>query len=162
MNWWPPRYQRGALPTELHGRMVGMPGLEPGNPEGADLQSAAVAAVPHPHFSVFKHLSAFVLRQADRIVRRLYQLVNALHPPGRIYTTKPAHPQVQALFLIANTFCSHDAEPKFVPSLTIRSKNSLVKVAIASRKGILTPRDTYNTGEHPQSILRRLQPSWCI
>ena len=29
-----------------------MPGLEPGNPEGADLQSAAVAAVPHPH-SVF-------------------------------------------------------------------------------------------------------------
>ena len=30
--------------------MVGMPGLEPGNPEGADLQSAAVAAVPHPHF----------------------------------------------------------------------------------------------------------------
>ena len=32
-----------------------MPGLEPGNPEGADLQSAAVAAVPHPH-SVFKHL----------------------------------------------------------------------------------------------------------
>ena len=50
LNWWPPRYQRGALPTELHGQMVGMPGLEPGNPEGADLQSAAVAAVPHPHF----------------------------------------------------------------------------------------------------------------
>ena len=35
--------------------MVGMLGLEPRNPEGADLQSAAVAAVPHPH-SVFKHL----------------------------------------------------------------------------------------------------------
>ena len=34
--------------------MVGMLGLEPRNPEGADLQSAAVAAVPHPH-SVFKH-----------------------------------------------------------------------------------------------------------
>lgn len=29
--------------------MVGMHGLEPWNPEGADLQSAAVAAVPHPH-----------------------------------------------------------------------------------------------------------------
>ena len=38
------------------GGKVGMPGLEPGNPEGADLQSAAVAAVPHPH-SIFKHLS---------------------------------------------------------------------------------------------------------
>ena len=35
--------------------MVGMLGLEPRNPEGADLQSAAVAAVPHPH-SVIKHL----------------------------------------------------------------------------------------------------------
>ena len=34
--------------------MVGMLGLEPRNPEGADLQSAAVAAVPHPH-SVFKY-----------------------------------------------------------------------------------------------------------
>ena len=32
------------------GEMVGMLGLEPRNPEGADLQSAAVAAVPHPHF----------------------------------------------------------------------------------------------------------------
>ena len=37
--------------------MVGMIGLEPMNPEGADLQSAAVAAVPHPH-AVFKLLAA--------------------------------------------------------------------------------------------------------
>ena len=36
---------------ESYTGMVGMLGLEPRNPEGADLQSAAVAAVPHPHFN---------------------------------------------------------------------------------------------------------------
>ena len=50
--------------------MVGMPGLEPGNPEGADLQSAAVAAVPHPH-SVFKHLWESSTPQAEMNNKRL-------------------------------------------------------------------------------------------
>ena len=82
------------------GEMVGMPGLEPGNPEGADLQSAAVAAVPHPHFRfqalVGRFARSFLLlcRQAERILPSLQKLVNALHPPGRIYTTKPAQLQV--------------------------------------------------------------------
>ena len=70
LNWWPLRYQRSALPTELHGRMVGMLGLEPRNPEGADLQSAAVAAVPHPH-SVFKHLWESSTPQAEMNNKRL-------------------------------------------------------------------------------------------
>ena len=47
-----------------------MPGLEPGNPEGADLQSAAVAAVPHPH-SVFKHLWESSTPQAEMNNKRL-------------------------------------------------------------------------------------------
>ena len=98
LNWWPPRYQRGALPTELHGQMVGMPGLEPGNPEGADLQSAAVAAVPHPH-SVFKHSSVafflFAPVKRERILPCKTTLVNVLLPAGRIHTTIPAQLQVK-------------------------------------------------------------------
>ena len=50
--------------------MVGMPGLEPGNSERADLQSAAVAAVPHPH-SVFKHLWESSTPQAEMNNKRL-------------------------------------------------------------------------------------------
>ena len=30
--------------------MVETPGLEPGNPEGTDLQSVAIAAMPYLHF----------------------------------------------------------------------------------------------------------------
>ena len=47
-----------------------MLGLEPRNPEGADLQSAAVAAVPHPH-SVFKHLWESSTPQAEMNNKRL-------------------------------------------------------------------------------------------
>ena len=50
--------------------MVGMLGLEPRNPEGADLQSAAVAAVPHPH-TVFKPPSGAVAPRSGRDITRL-------------------------------------------------------------------------------------------
>ena len=68
------------------GEMVGMPGLEPGNPEGADLQSAAVAAVPHPH-SVFKPLARCCRLQAKGNIRPTEKLVNLIpsNPPSRAY-----------------------------------------------------------------------------
>ena len=69
--------------------MVGMPGLEPGNPEGADLQSAAVAAVPHPH-SVFKPPARGCPLQAKENIRPYKNLVNLFHPAGRIYTMNPS------------------------------------------------------------------------
>ena len=83
LNWWPPPYQGDALPTELHGQMVGMPGLEPGNPEGADLQSAAVAAVPHPH-SLFKHLRARIALTSRKDNRGREKCCQS-NPPNRAY-----------------------------------------------------------------------------
>ena len=77
--------------------MVGMPGLEPGNPEGADLQSAAVAAVPHPH-SVFKLLWKGRPFQAEEILRRGKLIVNVYHATGRIPLIFPAQWQVRGLF----------------------------------------------------------------
>ena len=76
--------------------MVGMPGLEPGNPEGADLQSAAVAAVPHPH-SVFKLLWKGRPFQAEEILRRGKLIVNVYHATGRIPLIFPAQLQVKRL-----------------------------------------------------------------
>ena len=40
--------------------VVGILGLEPRNPEGADLQSAAVAAVPYPRMPFSSTLEAIV------------------------------------------------------------------------------------------------------
>ena len=40
--------------------VVGILGLEPRNPEGADLQSAAVAAVPYPQMPFSSTLEAIV------------------------------------------------------------------------------------------------------
>ena len=89
LNWWPPPYQGDALPTELHGQMVGMPGLEPGNSERADLQSAAVAAVPHPH-SVFKHLWESSTPQAEMNNKRLLKTCQR-KPRRRAYSCHKAY-----------------------------------------------------------------------
>ena len=59
-----------------------MPGLEPGNPEGADLQSAAVAAVPHPH-SNFQAARLGYPLQAEVILRRQKSVVNGIYPNPR-------------------------------------------------------------------------------
>ena len=63
--------------------MVGMPGLEPGNPEGADLQSAAVAAVPHPH-SLFKHSRARIALTSRKDNRGREKCCQS-NPPNRAY-----------------------------------------------------------------------------
>ena len=60
-----------------------MPGLEPGNPEGADLQSAAVAAVPHPH-SLFKHLRARIALTSRKDNRGREKCCQS-NPPNRAY-----------------------------------------------------------------------------
>ncbi len=44
----------------LFNSALGMLGLEPRNPEGADLQSAAVAAVPYPRMPFSSTLEAIV------------------------------------------------------------------------------------------------------
>ena len=82
--------------------MVGILGLEPRNPEGADLQSAAVAAVPYPRMPFSSTLEVIVcavpcdLTHAKSLVELLYylvsgkilrlnkNLVNVIHPTGRI------------------------------------------------------------------------------
>ena len=82
--------------------MVGILGLEPRNPEGADLQSAAVAAVPYPQMPFSSTLEVIVcavpcgLTYAESLVKLLYylvsgkilrlnkNLVNVIHPTGRI------------------------------------------------------------------------------
>ena len=50
-----------------------MHGLEPWNPEGADLQSAAVAAVPHPQLHLV--FQAFTERYMS-VKSELYELVS--------------------------------------------------------------------------------------
>ena len=52
--------------------MVGMPGLEPGNPEGADLQSAAVAAVPHPLMPLSIIFAGLVLAKQKNVMTGVY------------------------------------------------------------------------------------------
>ena len=79
--------------------MVGIPGLEPGNPEGADLQSAAVAAVPYPH-SRFQAARLGVPLQAGEILRLDKPIVNVIHAAGRIFPTNPAQSEVDATFLL--------------------------------------------------------------
>ena len=82
--------------------MVGILGLEPRNPEGADLQSAAVAAVPYPQmpFSSTLEVNLYAvpcgLTYAESLIELLYylvsgkilrlnkNLVNVIHPTGRI------------------------------------------------------------------------------
>lgn len=82
--------------------MVGILGLEPRNPEGADLQSAAVAAVPYPQMPFSSTLKVIVcavpcgLTHAGSLVELPYylvsgkilrlnkNLVNVIHPTGRI------------------------------------------------------------------------------
>ena len=75
--------------------MVGMLGLEPRNPEGADLQSAAVAAVPHPHSVIKNSLRTNVPCKREKIVRLGQILVNVYHVSGRILSSISAHPQVR-------------------------------------------------------------------
>ena len=65
-----------------------MHGLEPWNPEGADLQSAAVAAVPHPH-SFFKHLMGVGPSSEENNMPRgisCQQILFVIHGAGRIYS----------------------------------------------------------------------------
>ena len=59
--------------------MVGMLGLEPRNPEGADLQSAAVAAVPHPH-TVFKPLREVVPSRSGKDITEIWGIVSTQSP----------------------------------------------------------------------------------
>ena len=75
--------------------MVGMPGLEPGNPEGADLQSAAVAAVPHPHSVIKNSLGNNIPCKRFEILRLVQILVNVYPVSGRIHSLFSAHPQLR-------------------------------------------------------------------
>ena len=69
--------------------MVGMLGLEPRNPEGADLQSAAVAAVPHPHFPFSSHYEEPRPFTAQEILQGEGVLVNEIHLSGRLLFPAP-------------------------------------------------------------------------
>ena len=98
--------------------MVGILGLEPRNPEGADLQSAAVAAVPYPRMPFSSTLEAIVyavpcgLTYAESLVELLYylvsgkilrlnkNLVNVIHPTGRILSN---------FFYNSKRFSRHDS-----------------------------------------------------
>ena len=77
--------------------MVGMLGLEPRNPEGADLQSAAVAAVPHPH-SVFSHpQGAFSPASGESFTTMQPPCQRSTPDPGVSITTSCTHPQVRTI-----------------------------------------------------------------
>ena len=92
--------------------MVGILGLEPRNPEGADLQSAAVAAVPYPQMPFSSTLKVIVcavpcgLTHAGSLVELPYylvsgkilrlnkNLVNVIHPTGRILSNFSTIPSI--------------------------------------------------------------------
>ena len=65
--------------------MVGIPGLEPGNPEGADLQSAAVAAVPYPH-KISLATTDFLMNPTQQVGARNYTLQLPQFVRGFLYT----------------------------------------------------------------------------
>ena len=99
-----------------------MPGLEPGNPEGADLQSAAVAAVPHPH-SVFKHLWESSTPQAEMNNKRLLKTCQR-KPRRRAYSCHKTYtcgvpgvlPSLLSLASLGRSLCSRIAAKATLPA----------------------------------------------
>ena len=104
--------------------MVGMPGLEPGNPEGADLQSAAVAAVPHPHSVIKNSPGNNVPCKRFEILRLVQILVNVYPVSGRIHSSFSAHPQLKAYVYMARDCRSASLNQKWPREYISGPKNN--------------------------------------
>ena len=139
-----------------------MPGLEPGNPEGADLQSAAVAAVPHPH-SVFKHLWESSTPQAEMNNKRLLKTCQR-KPRRRAYSchktyTRGGRGMLPSLLSLASLGRSlrglrqsaHEGGPGMLPSPLSFAFGSAARYARESRGG-----------QHPRPHLRFGSPKSCL